>query len=325
MLKKISVILAILLLMIPQLCVETLAEDVWTYNFIIDGREVTITSAYPISAEAAYHAAYDFANYYIYSKKPDYGTGYHTLSSHSHNYVTVTATHISHKYYAEEPRCVEYIYLMSVCQSCGDTYTKLIDRNRIYCCGSDTHSPFDDVPIGAWYYNAACSCYARGYMSGTAPRIFSPKESLTRGMFAVILAKMDGADLSKYGGNTVFRDVPAGKWYSKAIKWAYENGYTSGIGGGLYGVNNSVTREQTAAFLYNYACAKGYGISQPANIDRYSDRSSVSSWAVLPMRWAVGAGLISGTSQNTLSPKRAATRAEIAVIIMRFAINVKKN
>ena len=37
------------------------------------------------------------------------------------------------------------------------------------------------------------------------------------------------------------------------------------------------------------------------------------------MDWAVGSGLISGTGANTLSPRGTATRAQIAVILVRFA------
>ena len=36
------------------------------------------------------------------------------------------------------------------------------------------------------------------------------------------------------------------------------------------------------------------------------------------MKWAVASGLISGTSRSTLSPEKAATRAETAVIIMKY-------
>ena len=67
--KKLSVILAILML-IPTVCVGASAEDVWTYNFIVGGREVTVTSEEKIDNYTAYLAAYNFANYYIYGNDP---------------------------------------------------------------------------------------------------------------------------------------------------------------------------------------------------------------------------------------------------------------
>ena len=36
------------------------------------------------------------------------------------------------------------------------------------------------------------------------------------------------------------------------------------------------------------------------------------------MEWAVSAGLVSGTDQNTLSPQLTITRAQFAVILQRF-------
>ena len=37
------------------------------------------------------------------------------------------------------------------------------------------------------------------------------------------------------------------------------------------------------------------------------------------MSWASAEGLINGTSGSTLSPDSSATRAQVAVILMRFA------
>ena len=42
------------------------------------------------------------------------------------------------------------------------------------------------------------------------------------------------------------------------------------------------------------------------------------------MSWAVGAGLITGTSTTTLSPQDTATRAQVATILMRFCENIAK-
>jgi len=40
------------------------------------------------------------------------------------------------------------------------------------------------------------------------------------------------------------------------------------------------------------------------------------------MSWAVGSGLITGTSGTTLSPAGSATRAQAAVILARFFQNL---
>lgn len=46
--------------------------------------------------------------------------------------------------------------------------------------------------------------------------------------------------------------------------------------------------------------------------------SKPSGYAVEAMRWAVGAGLLTGKDGNRLDPRGTATRAELAAILMRF-------
>ena len=52
------------------------------------------------------------------------------------------------------------------------------------------------------------------------------------------------------GGSEFFNDVPGGHWADRAIGWAFTNGITSGVGGGLFGPDGTVTRAQIVTFLY---------------------------------------------------------------------------
>ena len=181
--------------------------------------------------------------------------------------------------------------------------------------------PLTDIPDGKWYTSGVLYCYEKGLMNGTAADKFSPNSLLTRAMFVTVLAAIDKADTSKYTGSS-FSDVPTGKWYSKPIEWAYKNGYTSGVGNGEFGVNDAVTREQLAVFLYNYTEKKGRQVKNLAELSAFTDAGSVSKWAVNGVRWAVGNKMISGTSETLLSPRVAATRAQIALIVMNYVENI---
>ena len=44
----------------------------------------------------------------------------------------------------------------------------------------------------------------------------------------------------------------------------------------------------------------------------------MSTWAREAMAWAVGTGVIAGTSATTLAPQKTGTRAEVATVLMRF-------
>ena len=182
------------------------------------------------------------------------------------------------------------------------------------------NNPFTDVLEGKWYTKAVLWCFNNGYMVGTSDTTFEPNASFTRAMFVTVLAKIAEADTSSYTGAS-FTDVPKGKWYSKPIEWAFQNGLASGLGDGKFGPNDPVTREMLAQFLYNYSKKSGYDTSASADVSVYPDAETISKYARKAVFWAVGSGLISGVKQGDatyLAPKDTATRAQVATIVRNY-------
>lgn len=179
--------------------------------------------------------------------------------------------------------------------------------------------PFTDVNATDWFYDAVQYAYEKGMMSGTSTTTFSPGGTTTRGMIVTILHRMEGTPAAN---GTAFTDVPSGQWYSNAVSWASANGIVGGYGNGLFGPSDPITREQMAAILNRYSTYKGYDAGTAGSIEGFSDASQVSSYAVEPMGWAIGNGLISGVGNNTLAPKGNATRAQAATILNRFCENI---
>jgi len=179
---------------------------------------------------------------------------------------------------------------------------------------------FEDIADGKWYTEGISFCAANDYMSGVADGVFDRSSNLTRAMFMTVLAQVDGVDLSAYNGRTLFNDVAVGKWYAPAITWAAENGLAGGIGDGLFGYKNNITREQMALILYGYTANKGLDTSAIANVYKFDDASKIHSWAFDAVVWAVGSGLISGTSETILDPRGTCTRAQAAVIIRAYVL-----
>ena len=181
---------------------------------------------------------------------------------------------------------------------------------------SDWFNPFTDVKDNAWYAEAVQYVYENGLMAGVSSTLFSPNSTTTRGQLVTILYRAEG-------GPTVyetakFDDVPAGKWYSKAVSWASENGIVSGYGNGRFGPNDGVTREQMVTILRRYAESRHIDTNKRVDLSNYTDYKTISTYAVAPMQWAVAEGLISGTSKTDLSPKGTSTRAQIAVVLKRY-------
>lgn len=175
---------------------------------------------------------------------------------------------------------------------------------------------FSDVPRGAWYADAVRYVEENVLMGGTGNDRFDPNGTVSRGMLVTILYRMDGAP----GGytRTSFADVKRGSYYEAAVAWASANGIVTGYGSTRFAPDAPVTREQFAAILYRYADYKGAAEPSYTGLSQYDDYPQISAYAISAMRWANENGLITGTSQTTLSPKGTTTRAQTAAIIMRY-------
>ena len=55
----------------------------------------------------------------------------------------------------------------------------------------------------------------------------------------------------------------------------------------------------------------------------FDDAADVSDWADEAMHWCVMNGIITGRTETTLVPGGSATRAEAAMILMRYIENTK--
>ena len=182
-----------------------------------------------------------------------------------------------------------------------------------------TTLPFTDVKNTDWCFSEVARVYADGIMGGTSNTTFSPAGTLTRGQVVAMLYRMAGSP-AVTANTTGFSDVDNGAYYADAVKWASGKEIVGGYADGTFAPNRAITREQLAAILYRYAKANGADISvgEDTNLLSYKDFQSVGQYAVPALQWAVGSGLIGGTTNATLSPKGTATRAQAAVILVRF-------
>lgn len=164
---------------------------------------------------------------------------------------------------------------------------------------------FTDVPDSHWAHDAIEYVVDEGLFAGTSDTTFNPEGTMTRAMLWVVLARMDDVNTNASSGEA---------WYQPGLDWAVENGISDGSN-----PNNNITREQFAAMLYRYAENAGEDITaDTAELNKFIDTISVSSYALQPLAWAVENGIISGTSSDTISPAGNATRAQVATMLMRY-------
>lgn len=182
---------------------------------------------------------------------------------------------------------------------------------------------FNDVSASDWFYNAVSFVFQNHLFQGTGTDTFSPQTDMTRSMFVTVLGRLyeqEKQQISLSADISPFTDAQLGAWYYTYMVWAADNSIVQGYPDNKFGPDDSVTREQIAAFLYRYAQAEGYP-QKSTNSQAYDlmkDSDMTSEWAVDAMRWAVDSGIIQGKSDSVLDPGGLATRAEVAQMITRF-------
>lgn len=183
--------------------------------------------------------------------------------------------------------------------------------------------PFTDIS-GHWAYKGIEFCYENSLMKGMTDTTFGPELTTTRAMVVTVLYRMENTP--PVGGlDNPFKDVKFGDWYGSAIVWAADCGIVTGKTKDTFDPNGNITREQLAAILYRYADYCGYCTDIKYTLDDFKDKDKIHKYAVEPMQWTYAMNLITGVFEgkfNFLKPQENATRAQIAMILMRFMENV---
>ena len=177
-------------------------------------------------------------------------------------------------------------------------------------------SQFADLTAGSWYYGGVRCALENGLMTGTSARTFAPDRPVTRAMLVTILWRLAG---EPYGRVSPFEDVLPGSWYAQAVSWAYDKGIVTGVTATSFQPGAPVTREQLCVILCRYAALTGKNTAASASLDAFTDRAQVSAYAEASVRWALQAGLLTGVGDGRLAPRSGARRAQLAVLLQRFA------
>lgn len=181
---------------------------------------------------------------------------------------------------------------------------------------------FADVEPGSWYEEAVAWAIESNLFKGVSDTEFAPNSEMTRAMLVTVLYRLENAEEKERTHS--FDDVADGEWYSDAVAWAVKNGIVNGVRETEFAPDDSITREQIAAIIYRYAKMKGYDTEEISELSAFTDANEISGWALDAVRWANAAELIKGVSQTSISAKSAATRAQVAAILMRFCENMGK-
>jgi len=183
-----------------------------------------------------------------------------------------------------------------------------------------TGIPFEDVPRGRWDHGHVSWAWINNITTGTSQTTFSPTSNVTRGEFVTFLYRVDGEPL--VSGPHPFRDVPAGRFFSTPVLWAYLKDITTGTSSTAFSPNDNITRQQLVTFLYRYIGEYlGMDVWAPLDVINNAQLSTISLFARPAMRWGVHKGIIGVGAP--LNPQGFATRSEAMAMIKRVVDEYK--
>ncbi len=164
------------------------------------------------------------------------------------------------------------------------------------------------------------SLAAKSLIKGKTDDLFAPDDEITRGQFAVLLARMLNLPKQDFAGT--FSDVTAEmNWMATEIEAASRAGIVVG-NGGKFEPNEKITRQQMATMIirvieYNDASVLE-GVTSKIS---FADDASISKYAKESVGIAAGLGIISGKDENgkkVFAPNENATRAQAAIMLYKL-------
>ena len=174
---------------------------------------------------------------------------------------------------------------------------------------------FRDLSARDIYHDSIAFLNQRGIINGYGNDNVGSLDTLSRAQFATMLWNLEGKPVP--AGGVTFGDVPETAWFRNAVIWAAENGIMGSISGGSFNPEGTVTRQQVASFLYNYAVNyKGYTL--PVNLDsgRFTDLNQIVAWDETEAKRLAESGVL-GTG-GLFRPGANITRGEAAELFRNF-------
>ena len=209
-------------------------------------------------------------------------------------------------------------YLDAECTKPCDKVT--MDRNITVYAGWEkiAEFPYTDVTADEWFFDDVRYVWDNGLIDGVTEDAFEPEANVTRAVLIEALWRGEGRPEAESAG--LFTDVAEDNAFAGAIAWAKETGIANGYDDGRFGIDDVVTREQTAAFLYRYAQYKKMDVSvgEDTNILSFDDIDTASEYAIPSLCWACGADILRGDGNGCLRPADTVTRAELSAQLNRL-------
>lgn len=169
---------------------------------------------------------------------------------------------------------------------------------------------FRDVDLTKYYHFAMDWAVTTGVTTGVTNTAFEPDRSCTRAQMVTFLWRAMGSP-EPVLTSSPFVDVPANKYYTKAVLWALENNITTGVDSTHFMPDRIVNRAQTVTFLWRMK-----GQPSVSGTTSFSDVPTNAYYA-RAVAWAAKNGVTTGYANGTFRPDTECSRAQIVTFLYR--------
>lgn len=172
---------------------------------------------------------------------------------------------------------------------------------------------FTDLGNADWAKTACESLAEKGILSGKSEGIFAPLDNITREEFVAIIVRAFGVE--KVVSDNEFSDISVNDWCYDYILAASQNNIIGGIGDGLFGKGQNITRQDMAVILHRVITAKGAEIGGETQEISFADETAIADYAKDAVKYLSSRQIINGMGNGTFSGKENASRAQAAQMI----------
>ena len=170
---------------------------------------------------------------------------------------------------------------------------------------------FYDVNINTQGGMAIYAMSQKGIISGYGNGFFGPEDTLTRAQAVKIINKVFSYTVP---AEINFPDVENSAWYYNDVAIGVNAGYIKGYESGLFGPEDTLTREQICVMLDNIM----HFVMLPGEI---TVKDEVSPWAYESVKKVLSNRLDSLDSSGNYRAKEDITREEACVILSQFVMD----
>lgn len=202
---------------------------------------------------------------------------------------------------------------VTACDASGN----LARASSNYNAAEEWSEPFTDMQ-GHWAQGFTAYLYQQGITNGVeteAGLSFQPEKAISRGEFALMVARWQGMDLESYAEVELpfvdLAEIP--DWMLPAIRAMYAEGIMKGSlqAEGLYAnAQKGISRVEAMTILGRIQ-SKGYPLDELS----FDDADQVPTWALDHVKTLVAQGVVSGY-ENKLDPTNQVKRSEVAKMLV---------